>query len=202
MRSSTRGTLAVLALVIAGVFLVAGRNRNFTVYYAKPANAASTPKTATSTQPPSLPSTVMPAPTPAPTASDTMKKADDELGLGDINLDDISLDLDLTAPSVASPKKPAATSSTAQTTESAPSVATAGAVKPPTTAVKTPPANPDEDKALTEQAITGGAEAQWVADTTRQTSATELVMIEHATTGGVARTDGLLHLTGKKACPT
>jgi hypothetical protein len=259
MRNTTRGALAVLALVVAGGFLIAGLNRNFIVYYAKLANAASTPKAVPPTQSstPSAPVAPVPTPTPAPTASEGMKKADaelglgdinlndvsldmdltapipstpkqpvptpsptsasasqpagvseslkkadDELGLGDINLDDVSLDMDLTASSVSSGKKASPTPLTAQTSASAPSVAAAGAAKSPATTVKTPAANPVEDKALTEQAITGGAESKWVADTDRQTSVTELGMIEHATTGGVARTNGLLHLTGKKACPT
>ncbi|HPS01612.1 MAG TPA: hypothetical protein PLA90_08720 [Candidatus Sumerlaeota bacterium] len=255
MRSSTRGTLAVLALIVAGVFVKVGLDRQFTVYSAKPANAATTSQTAVSTQPPPAPVAPMPQPaspvsegmkkadaelglgdvnlddvsldmdltaptvsapppptptpppTPAPASqpagnSESLKKADAELGLGDVNLDDVSLDMDLTAPGTPSAKKTPAPSVTAQTSKSQPVAVVQNPSRTPAPTVKTPAANPVEDKALSEQAISGGAESQWVADTDHQTSVTELGMIAHATTGGVARTNGLLHLTGKKACPT
>lgn len=240
MRNTIRGGLATLALVVAGVFVGTGLNRQFTVYYAKPANAASAPQTATLPDPPA-PSSI-PATSPA---SEGMKKADAELGMENINLDDVSLDMDLTAPTVSAPKSPTPTPQPAggneglkkadaelgmediklddvsldmdltapitpsekktpapAVTAQAPTPQPAEAAAIPSPVVKTPPANPAEDKKLSEQAISGGAEGQWVADTAKQTSVTELGMIAHATTGGVARTNGLLHLTGKKACPT
>jgi hypothetical protein len=116
-----------------------------------------------------------------PTPPPTPQKSADDLGMDEVNLDDVSLDMDLTAPISPSP--------------------TPGTGPSPVDG-KLPAPSAEEDQALTAQAITGGAEGEWVADTTRETSATELGMIVHATTGGVARTDGLLHLTGKKACPT
>jgi hypothetical protein len=100
MRSSTRGILAVLALVVAGGFLAAGRNRSFTVYYAKPATAPSA--TQTSLDPPSQAVEIE----PTPVVPEEKKNTDDDLGMDDINLDDVSLDMDLTAPIVPTPPPP------------------------------------------------------------------------------------------------
>ncbi len=210
MRSSTRGILAVLALVVAGGFLAAGRNRSFTVYYAKPATAPSA--TQTSLDPPSQAVEIE----PTPVVPEEKKNTDDDLGMDDINLDDVSLDMDLTAPIVPTPPPtpPKSADDLGMDEVNLDDVSLDMDLTAPISPSPTPGTGPspadgklpapsaEEDQALTAQAITGSAEGEWVADTTRETSVTELGMIEHATTGGVARTNGLLHLTGKKACPT
>jgi len=63
-------------------------------------------------------------------------------------------------------------------------------------------AAPDDgaDEALA--SITGDGVSRWEADTSREEHVDSFAMIEHATVGGVARTKGLLHLTGLDACPT
>ena len=52
------------------------------------------------------------------------------------------------------------------------------------------------------QSIAGGSHSRWAPDLSRQRTVVGHEMIEHAATGGVARNEGVLHLTGLDACPT
>lgn len=64
---------------------------------------------------------------------------------------------------------------------------------------------PEGEKGITVesmQSIAGGSESRWGPDLSRQEYLGSTAMMEHSTTGGVARTEGILHLTGQDACPT
>jgi hypothetical protein len=50
--------------------------------------------------------------------------------------------------------------------------------------------------------IMGSSKQLWNADTSREEWLSDVDMLDKSTVSGVARTDGLLHLTGADACPT